>query len=94
MIYRVTVLTLEGSGSGVRDEGTEKGDGLAIDIPTHPNILFTRVCVKKTPWLKSASELYRPSDRRLLAKLVPTFVDEEVSLSQIGGSPTGIISAF
>jgi hypothetical protein len=26
-----------------------------------------------TPWPKSASELYRPSDRRLSAKLVPTF---------------------
>jgi hypothetical protein len=26
-----------------------------------------------TPWPESASELYRPSDRRLLAKLVPTF---------------------
>jgi hypothetical protein len=30
---------------------------------------------KQTPWSESASELYRPSDRRLSAKLVPTFVD-------------------
>jgi CBS-domain-containing membrane protein len=30
---------------------------------------------KKYPWLESASELYRPSDRRLSAKLVPTFAD-------------------
>jgi hypothetical protein len=29
----------------------------------------------KTPWPESASELYRPSHRRLLAKLVPTFSD-------------------
>jgi hypothetical protein len=29
---------------------------------------------KKTPWPQSASELYRPSDRRLSAKLVPTFL--------------------
>jgi hypothetical protein len=28
---------------------------------------------KTTPWPKSASELYRPSDHRLSAKLVPTF---------------------
>jgi hypothetical protein len=28
---------------------------------------------EKTPWPQSASELYRPSDRRLSAKLVPTF---------------------
>jgi hypothetical protein len=27
----------------------------------------------KTPWPESASELSRPSDRRLSAKLVPTF---------------------
>jgi hypothetical protein len=26
-----------------------------------------------TPWPESARELYRPSDRRLSAKLVPTF---------------------
>jgi CBS-domain-containing membrane protein len=30
---------------------------------------------KETPWPESASELYRPSDRRLSAKLVPTFAD-------------------
>jgi hypothetical protein len=29
----------------------------------------------KTPWPQSASELYRPSDRSLSAKLVPTFAD-------------------
>jgi hypothetical protein len=27
----------------------------------------------KSPWSESASELYRPSDRRFSAKLVPTF---------------------
>jgi hypothetical protein len=30
---------------------------------------------KKTPWRESASELDRPNDRRLSAKLVPTFAD-------------------
>jgi hypothetical protein len=30
---------------------------------------------KQTPWSDSVSELYRPSDRRLTAKLVPTFAD-------------------
>jgi hypothetical protein len=28
-----------------------------------------------TPWPELAKELYRPSDRRLSAKLVPTFAD-------------------
>jgi hypothetical protein len=31
---------------------------------------------KKTPWSVSASELYRPSDRRLSAKWLPTFADK------------------
>jgi hypothetical protein len=33
--------------------------------------------LKKTPWPQSASELYRPIDRRLSAKLVPTFLGIE-----------------
>jgi hypothetical protein len=36
---------------------------------THPSK------TKKTLWPWSARELYRPSDRRLSAKLVSTFVD-------------------
>jgi hypothetical protein len=47
-----------------------------------------------TPWLQSASELYRPSDHRLSAKLVPTFADRKVSRSQRGGFPAGVISVF
>jgi hypothetical protein len=31
---------------------------------------------KQTPLSESASELYRPSDRRLLAKRLPTFADK------------------
>jgi hypothetical protein len=30
--------------------------------------------IKNTPWPQSASKLYRQSDRRLSAKLVPTFL--------------------
>jgi hypothetical protein len=48
-------------------------------------------CISKiiitTPWLYSAMELYRPSDRRLSTKLVPTFADTGVSRSQRNGSP-------
>jgi hypothetical protein len=36
----------------------------------------------KTPWPQSASELYRLSDRRLSAKLVPTFADRGVLRGQ------------
>jgi hypothetical protein len=31
---------------------------------------------KQTPWSESASKLYRPSDRRLSAKLLPTCADK------------------
>jgi hypothetical protein len=42
---------------------------------------------KKTiPWPQSVSELYRPSNRRLSAKLMPTFVDRGLSRGQRGGS--------
>jgi hypothetical protein len=34
---------------------------------------FVRLEEKKTPWTESASELYRPSYRRLSAKSLPTF---------------------
>jgi hypothetical protein len=32
---------------------------------------------KRNPWLESPSELHRPSDCRMSAKLVPTFADRE-----------------
>jgi hypothetical protein len=38
-------------------------------IPQFKTCITTR---KKTPWPESAGELYRPSDRSLSAKLVPT----------------------
>jgi hypothetical protein len=40
----------------------------------------------KAPWPESASELYRPSYRRLYAKLVPTFADRRVPRGQRDGS--------
>jgi hypothetical protein len=49
---------------------------------------------KQTPWPEFASELYRPNDRRLSAKLVPSFVDRGVPRSQRAGSPTAVISVF
>jgi hypothetical protein len=41
---------------------------------------------KKNPWSESANELYRLSDRRLSAKLVPTFADRGVPRGQRDGS--------
>jgi hypothetical protein len=48
---------------------------------------FTQKTHIKTPWPESTSELRRLSDRRLSAKLVPTFADR--------GVPRGpVFSAF
>jgi hypothetical protein len=44
---------------------------------------------KQTPWPESESELCRPGDSRLSAKLGPTFEDRGVTCSQRGGSPYG-----
>jgi hypothetical protein len=55
--------------------------------------LYTVTTTTTTPRPESASELYRPSDRRLTAKLVPTFADRwyhVVSLTD----PYGLIFRF
>jgi hypothetical protein len=45
-------------------------------IPVSTSVYKHLICeLKKTPWSESASELYRPSDRRLSAKWLPTFAD-------------------
>jgi hypothetical protein len=49
---------------------------------------------KETPWSESASEVYRPSDRRLLAKWLPTFVDigcHVVSVTDLCGRILGFL---
>jgi hypothetical protein len=47
-----------------------------------------------TPWPESVSELYRPSDRHLSAKLVPTFADRGchvVSVTNLYGRILGFL---
>jgi hypothetical protein len=46
---------------------------------------------KQTRWPKSASELYRPRDRSLSAKFVPTFNGERVPRGQRDGSLGSIL---
>jgi hypothetical protein len=49
---------------------------------------------KQTPWSESASELYRPSDRRFSAKWLPTFADKGcyvVSVTDPYGSILGFL---
>jgi hypothetical protein len=59
---------------------------LCFSVLTHKN--------KQTPCSESASELYRPSDRRLSAKLVLTFTDRKVSRRQRGLSLAVVISVL
>jgi hypothetical protein len=54
-----------------------------VSLPQVEDLFYTMINIyqvkpKLTPWLESASELYRPSDSRLSAKLVPTFADRGV----------------
>jgi hypothetical protein len=47
----------------------------------------------KTSWSESASELYRPSDRRLSAKRLPTFADKGCHVVSVT-DPYGRIPCF
>jgi hypothetical protein len=58
------------------------------------NIEYKKKKKEKTPWPESANELYRPCDRRLSTKVVPTFEDRVMSRSRRGGSSTSVISVF
>jgi hypothetical protein len=48
---------------------------------------------KKTPWSESANEVYRPSDRRLSAKWLPTFADKGCHVVSVT-DPYGHILGF
>jgi hypothetical protein len=48
---------------------------------------------KQTPWSESASELYRPSDRRFSAKWLPTFADKGYHVVSVT-DPYGRILGF
>jgi hypothetical protein len=48
---------------------------------------------KQTPWSESASELYRPSDRRISAKWLPTFADKGCQVVSVR-DPYGRILGF
>jgi hypothetical protein len=42
----------------------------------HFLMIWLKIKTKQTQWSESASELYRPNDRRLSAKSLPTFADK------------------
>jgi hypothetical protein len=56
--------------------------------------ISTKINFKKTPWPESMGELYRPSGRRLSAKLVPTFAGrgcDVVSVTDAYGRVLGFL---
>jgi hypothetical protein len=53
----------------------------------------TTTTKKQTPWSESASELYRPSNRRLSAKWLPTFAIKGATWSA-WRIPTAVFSVF
>jgi hypothetical protein len=57
-----------------------RGWQLYLIICSHCKVKYTAVFL--TPWPEPASELYRPSDRRLSTKLVPTFCGWRVTHGQ------------
>jgi hypothetical protein len=61
------------SASECNDSAREPQNRL-INVQKHERI-SKYINKKQTPWSESASELYRPSDRRLSAKWLPTFAD-------------------
>jgi hypothetical protein len=50
-----------------------KSDTSALRWESSESWLNKKTKQKQTPWSESAKELYRPSDRSMSAKLVPTF---------------------
>jgi hypothetical protein len=48
---------------------------------------------KQAPWSESASELYRPSDRRFSAKWLPAFADKGCHVVSVT-DPSGRILGF
>jgi hypothetical protein len=51
------------------------GNDVIGHVPTFSCFSISIFFFNLTPWSESASELYRPSDRRLSAKWLPTFAD-------------------
>jgi hypothetical protein len=48
--------------------------------------IYTYIYINWTPWSESASELYRPSDRRFSAKWLPTFADKGCHVVSVIGT--------
>jgi hypothetical protein len=64
-----------------------------VSLPIYRPIHLHTYLSKKTPWPESASELYRPNDRRLSAKLMPTLENSGFHVVSVT-NPYGRILGF
>jgi hypothetical protein len=71
-VRRVLATYPERCNGLVQGRYIEVGKDLKFCLRSEQDI---QILKKKTPWPESASELYRPSERRLSAKLVLTHAD-------------------
>jgi hypothetical protein len=78
VLFIVAELSKSAHHSGIWNTATisiAKFQGSDFFFKNSLTLQQTKQTNKQTPWSKSASELYRPSDRRLSAKWLPTFAD-------------------
>jgi hypothetical protein len=59
---------------------------ISMEVSISVYFCLCMVYIKETPWLESASEIYRPRDRSLSAKLVSAFVGRECHLVSVKDS--------
>jgi hypothetical protein len=74
--------------------GNEATASSKMSVVTQKSLVdFSHKQTKQTPWPESASELYRPSDRRFSAKWLPTFADKRCHVVSVT-DPYGHILGF
>jgi hypothetical protein len=66
---------MPGGAQGCKYRPTNLREGSRLEVLA--DSMLRRIFGRKTPWPQSASELYRPRDHHLPAKLVLTFADRE-----------------
>jgi hypothetical protein len=79
--------------TGSPDQGVLRTIYRLKKLKTRPKPLKRTLEPLITPWPESVSELYRPSDRHLLVKLVPTFSDRGCHVVSVT-DPYGRILGF
>jgi hypothetical protein len=78
---------------GKRNSKNRRRNTEHVFVSRQRTVVYLRKLTKLTPWPQSASELYRPSNRRLLAKLLLTSADRGCHVVSVT-DPYGRILGF